>query len=183
MATETETSVATETWAAILVVPRDSGVCGANLGFNPQGCGCVAGEKASCWTGAPNKRNVGKCKDGTQECLASGEFPEWGPCEGEVHDCGDPPPPEPEGCPCIPGQIIGCDEDCKAGVICAPSSTKVCQPDGVFGPCRESFLPTADTNLSGCINLFHGCFPDNPEGTFVGDCSKSYKCGHAPNAM
>jgi hypothetical protein len=68
------------------------------------------------------------------------------------------------------------------GIICRPFSTKVCQPDGTFAPCREALLPTADTNLFGCMNLFNGCFPENPEGLYIGDCSTAFTCGGPPAA-
>ena len=161
--------------------PSDSTVCEADLPFKPPGCPCMPGSSAACWTGPMDARNMGDCKDGVQQCIVAGEFSTWGPCEGAVLDCGMPPPdPPPDECPCVPGTVIGCDEDCEALVICAPFSTKECQPDGKFGPCRESLLPTADTNLFGCVNLFHGCFAENPDGIFSGDCSQSYTCGHPP---
>jgi hypothetical protein len=34
-------------------------------------------------------RGVGACRDGTQTCQQDGEFLQWGPCEGQVLDCGD----------------------------------------------------------------------------------------------
>jgi hypothetical protein len=162
-------------------VPRGSALCGVDLPIKPPGCPCTPGETAACWTGPNNERNVGDCRDGLQQCETSGEFSQWGACEGQVLDCGSPPPPPADDCPCVPGQVIGCDEDCSALVFCAPSSTKLCQPDGKFGPCREALLPTADTNLLGCINVFHGCLPENPDGVYSGDCSKAFSCGHVPD--
>lgn len=163
-------------------VPSDSRICGTDLPFKPKGCPCQAGTTSACWTGPSNKRNVGACKDGVQKCESDGEFSLWGECKGEVVDCGDPPPADPpkEECKCIPGQVIGCDEDCAALVFCAPFSSKVCQPDGTFGPCRESLLPNLESNL--CLNVFHGCFAENPDGLFIGDCNKPFTCGHPPGA-
>jgi hypothetical protein len=81
----------------------------------------------------------------------------------------------------VPGAVIGCDEDCEAVVICAPFSTKECQPDGTFGPCRESLTPTTGSaGVGGCMNWYHGCLPGNPEGTYMGDCSSKFTCGKAP---
>lgn len=168
--------------AIVIEVPSNASVCGANLPFKPPGCACDVGQTAACWTGPAAQRNLNKCRDGVQKCLANEEFGAWGPCEGEVLDCGQPPPPPPDECKCIPGKIVGCDEDCTAVVFCAPFSTKVCQPDGKFGPCRESLLPTGeDTNA--CINVFNGCLPGNLEGVYVGDCGKVFTCGHPPDAM
>lgn len=169
-------------------VPADSMVCGIDLPFQPPGCPCARDmPEKPCWTGPLDQRNTGDCKDGVQTCSDETEFATWGPCQGEVMDCGvqvPPDPPEPQDeCPCVPGTAIGCDEDCEAFVICKPFSSKVCQPDGRFGPCRESLLATPDSQLLGigCVNLFHGCFPQNPEGMYTGDCSKAFTCGHAPN--
>jgi hypothetical protein len=54
-----------------------------------QGCPCPsAGVSVACWTGPPANRGVGQCKDGTQTCVATAEFGQWGPCVGEVLDCG-----------------------------------------------------------------------------------------------
>ena len=54
-----------------------------------QGCPCSpAGATARCWTGPATSRGVGACRDGTTTCTARGEFSTWGPCLGEVLDCG-----------------------------------------------------------------------------------------------
>jgi hypothetical protein len=165
-------------------VPEDSKVCDVDLPFKPPGCPCDIGDTTACWTGPADQRGMGQCKDGVQTCVGGQEFATWGACEGQVLDCGEPPPDPPEEeCLCVPGAIVGCDEDCEALVFCAPSSTKVCQPDGTFGPCREALLPTPDTNLLGCINVFHGCFAENDQGVYVGDCSKAFTCGHPPSSQ
>ena len=46
------------------------------------------GATQACWTGPASSRHVGNCKDGTQTCLKQGEFGEWGPCMGQVLNCG-----------------------------------------------------------------------------------------------
>jgi hypothetical protein len=165
----------------VIEVPADASVCGVHLPFKPAGCACNVGEKLACWTGPADRRLVGKCRDGVQTCLATQEFGAWGACEGEVLDCGEPPPPPNEECGCKPGKIVGCDEDCTAFVFCAPFSTKVCQPDGKFGPCRESLLPTGEDS-NACLNVFHGCLPGSLDGVYVGDCGKVFTCGHPPSA-
>jgi hypothetical protein len=163
----------------VIEVPTDAAICNTALPFKPPGCACKLGETSSCWTGAAGDRNRGDCKDGTQACMGSGEFATWGACEGQVTDCGEPPPP-PEFCPCVPGATIGCDEDCSALVFCMPFSTKVCQPDGTWGPCREALLPQVDTSASGCLNVFFGCFGENVDGVYTGFCDDKFQCGHAP---
>jgi len=164
-----------------ITVGADSLACSANLAFHPKGCLCNAGSSAKCWTGAPNRRNVGGCHDGVQECQNQGEFAEWGACEGEVRDCADPPVDAgvPGECGCKPGAKILCSEDCAQLIICSLTGTKTCGPDGKWGPCREEFLAGLE-NVSLCKNLYYGCIPGQEDGLYVGDCDNSFSCGHVP---
>jgi len=167
-----------------VTIPSNSPLCGntGDLPYQVAGCPCELGETQACWTGPGVNRYLRDCKDGTQTCQPAGEFGTWGPCEGQVLDCGEPPP-DPEVCQCIPGTVIGCDEDCEAFVLCMPFASKECQPDGTWGPCRETLLPNEDSKALGidCFNLFHGCFAENPDGNYTGDCSNAFTCGHPPN--
>jgi hypothetical protein len=106
-------------------------------------------------------------------------------------DAGTPPPPPPpdEDCACVPGSIIQCSEDCSVGIICSLTATKTCLPDGSWTPCREDLGVELDLPGIQCRNMLHGCFdilqqPDAPRSSdgeiYVGDCSKQFKCGHAP---
>jgi hypothetical protein len=148
----------------------DAGSCAANPGA---GCPCSPpGQTAACWTGPPDKRNVGMCHDGTQQCASHGEFSTWGPCQGEELNCGGTggtgsedaggvgtggggnedsggPPTgggggEDAGCACVPGATIWCDEDCNLNVYCSLSAQKTCLPDGTWGPCMETNLTNPD---------------------------------------
>jgi hypothetical protein len=167
--------------AGLPSIPADSLVCGAELPFKPPGCSCTVGATSPCWTGPADQRSQRSCKDGTQTCVAEGEFGRWSDCEGEVKDCPPPDPPPPV-CGCIPGAVVSCDEDCSQGIFCMPFSTKECLPDGTFGPCRESLVPTGNVLLVGCSNVFKGCF-GNEEGQWTGDCSKAFTCGKAPGQL
>lgn len=119
--------------------------CDAKLPYKTPGCPCKPGEKAACWTGPREKRNIGACHDGEQVCNDDVEFPLWGPCAGEVLECGDlPDAGQPEECGCVPGASALCDEDCEAGIFCLPFSTRECLPSGKWGPCRERATPTND---------------------------------------
>jgi len=51
-------------------------------GWIDEDCGCEAGTSRGCYLGPPGTRSIGACIDGMQECIAHGEFPSWGPCEG-----------------------------------------------------------------------------------------------------
>jgi hypothetical protein len=98
-------------------------------------------------------------------------------------------PPADEDCTCIPGTIIQCSEDCSVGIICSLTATKTCLPDGTWSTCSESGA-TVDAPGFQCRNMLHGCLPPADDGSaldntgagelFVGDCSKQFKCGHAP---
>lgn len=172
------------------MLPPDDG-CGEGKTFKREGCPCREGETAACWTGPAAERNVGKCHDGLQICTGNSEFAQWGPCNGEELSCGmdggvpPPPPPPEEGCPCNPGAVIQCSEDCSVGIICSLTATKTCLPDGKWTPCRED--PGATLDLPGiqCRNMLHGCLlSDSDEGElYIGDCSKQFKCGRAPTAL
>lgn len=73
-----------------------SSTSGAGGGCDGEGCACTTvGATQACWTGPPQDRNQGACKDGTQTCVQAGEFGKWGPCTGEVLDCN----------PCMDGQL------------------------------------------------------------------------------
>ncbi len=179
-----------------------AGGCAANLPFKQASCPCNTGDTAACWTGPAADRNMGKCHDGLQICSAagSGEFASatWGPCMGEELSCGTdagaPPPTDagvptpPEDCSCIPGAIIQCSEDCSVGIVCSLTATKTCLPDHTWSVCREETGATLDLPGVQCRNMLHGCFdvltgdaPAQGQGEiYVGDCSKQFACGHAP---
>ena len=160
-----------------------------NSPFKVEGCACTMGETSACWTGSPADRNMGKCHDGLQVCEGTTEFASWSECKGEELSCGvDAGVPETEEeCQCIPGAVIQCSEDCSVGIICSLTATKTCLPDGTWSTCREDLGVTVDLPGFQCRNMLHGCLsalsPDDPQylgEIFVGDCSKQFKCGHAP---
>jgi hypothetical protein len=160
-----------------------------NSPFKVEGCACTAGQTSACWTGFPADRNQGKCHDGLQVCEGTTEFASWGPCMGEVTECGaDAGVPETnEECGCIPGAVIQCSEDCSVGIICSLTATKTCLPDGSWSTCKEDLGVQLDAPGFQCRNMLHGCLqepqPDGRPGAgeiFVGDCSTQFKCGSAP---
>ena len=175
--------------------------CAVNASFKKEGCPCRAGETAACWTGPAADRNIGQCHDGLQICTANTEFASWGPCMGEELSCGSdagiplpdsgvPPPPD-EDCSCIPGAVIQCSEDCSVGIICSLTATKTCLPDRTWSVCREDAGATLDLPGVQCRNMLHGCFDllaedGSSQGqgeVYVGDCSKQFECGHAPQFL
>lgn len=117
------------------------------------GCPCDEPEAVrDCWTGPPHARHVGQCHDGTQRCVAEGqEFATWSACEGQQLDCGQP---DEQECGCVPGVVIGCDEDCSAAIFCSPTGRKTCLPDGTWGPCRETNPNAISVDASRIIAEF-----------------------------
>ena len=49
-----------------------------------EGCLCQQGSVQPCFRGPPGKRNQGACQDGTQTCVGTGEFAQWGDCVGGI---------------------------------------------------------------------------------------------------
>ena len=118
-------------------------LCDVGQPVKGPGCPCVPGEEFACWTGPIERRNRGGCQDGKQVCIDDEEFPQWGPCTGEVQACGElPDGGQLDECPCVPGAVALCDEDCSTNILCIPWSTKTCLPDGTWGLCREQPMPT-----------------------------------------
>jgi hypothetical protein len=109
---------------------------------------------------------------------------------GEQQVCGQDAgvPPVDDDCTCVPGAVIQCSEDCSVGIICSLTATKTCLPDGSWSTCHEDLGVPLDAPGFQCRNMLHGCVDAlAPDGSgsgqgelFVGDCSKQFKCGHAP---
>jgi hypothetical protein len=142
------------------------------------------------------------CHDGTAQCMATGEISQWGPCLGEQLNCGGGPDAggggtqdaggpdtgggtedatEPGGCgqticACVPGAVIGCDEDCTGNVYCSSSAQKTCLPDGTWGVCHEVTTPPPTT----CKSIGFGCSQSascgRGTGVYFGDCSSVFAC-------
>ena len=132
------------------------------------GCPCShVNQSMACWTGDPSKRNVGSCRDGQQQCTQHGEVAAWGPCLGEVLDCGDGGGTVAK---CAPGQCgnvsdghggtLDCGQ-CVAPQTCGANNTCSCVP-------------------ATCANLGKNCgsLPDGCGGTLdCGTCSGNDVCG------
>jgi hypothetical protein len=137
-------------------------VCEAQLidedcdGTPNDGCTCIPGTNAPCYTGPLGTGNVGLCMTGTHSCLPDGSG--YGACLGEIT-------PQPEVCEA--GQKDeNCDGTANEGCICGPNSTavcytgpagtqgvgicaagtKTCAGDGLsYGACMGETVPAAET--------------------------------------
>ena len=135
-------------------------------------CTCTAGSTQPCYSGPPGTEGTAPCRMGAQECIDVGEFPRWGPCEGEGV-------PELEVCD-------GADNDCDAEIderwsvgsnrcgFCDP--TELCDlldndcdgfvDEGLRNACgdclpapEESVCDGADDDCDGLVDetLVNGC--------------------------
>ncbi|MCX7944061.1 MAG: MopE-related protein [Deltaproteobacteria bacterium] len=119
--------------------------------------GCKHGSFESCYSGPPNTKNVGICREGKRYCIEG----EWGSCKGEVLPksaelCGNNADDNcngdiDEGCPCSIGSIRECyggAPETKNVGICR-SGFQRCIDDGsgkgVWGECEGQVLPSKDS--------------------------------------
>ncbi|MBO7126012.1 hypothetical protein J6W78_00525 [bacterium] len=81
-------------------------------GIVDEGCFCEVGQTQSCFTGEPNKRNIGICQDGMQTCEVGpdGKTGTWGDCVGAIG-------PKRDICDNADNDCNGCIDD---NLCCAP---------------------------------------------------------------
>lgn len=121
---------------------------------NEEGCACIPGSMAPCYTGPMNTQNVGPCKPGIQVCNMDGSA--FGPCIGEVvpavEMCATPEDDDCDGqineagpdCVCIPNTMTTCysGPTGTAGVGICKAGMKACNAQGTaYGPCIGEVLP------------------------------------------
>jgi hypothetical protein len=138
-----------------------------------EGCACVPGSQAECYSGPDGTKNIGHCKAGQKTCKDDGSG--YGDCTGEVlpapetcatpfdDDCNGQTNESGPGCVCTPGMMAPCyggpmgTQDvgiCKGGM-------QMCKDDGTgFGDCVGQVLPATETcdaagideNCNGQVN-------------------------------
>jgi hypothetical protein len=131
-----------------------------------ESCGCAPGSVQACFANVPGKRHVGACQDGQQTCQGSGEFTQWGPCEGGIQ-------PKAETCDSLDNDCNGCVDDaedcCNVDLEC-PASMPEGSPFTAYiingtdfyegpvstwtwtvtgGPCDQLLAPKVSFQLNG----------------------------------
>lgn len=121
-----------------------------------ENCPCIKGTVELCYSGTPETRNVGACKDGTQTCTDTNQ---WGPCTGDVL-------PMLETCNAIDDDCNGLVDDNLGETVCGVGACQVtvpnCNPNGPPPECVPK-EPTVEL----CNGLDDDCDgtadEDNPE--------------------
>ena len=113
----------------------DDGVDNDCDGEVEERCSCDPGAVRPCFRGPPGRRGTGVCVDGSQTCIAMGEFGEWGACEGGIGVSA-------EVCDGADNDCNGCPDDdlCCTGPLRCPEEGDERVPPG---------RPLADYDLRG----------------------------------
>jgi hypothetical protein len=88
-------------------------------------CDCEPGAVQPCFRGPPGHRGVGACQDGMQRCIATGEFGNWGACEGGIAPMAEACDGLDNDCNGCTDEVVGCIPD---GSCPGPGDPRV--PDG-----------------------------------------------------
>ncbi len=97
-------------------------VCGNGVDDDCNGsvdelCSCDPGSVQSCFSGAPGRRHVGVCTDGTQTCMSDGT---WGTCAGGIV------PHQEATCNGADNLCNGCSHDAQCPITCpSPSDERL----------------------------------------------------------
>jgi hypothetical protein len=112
-------------------------------GMVDEECDCTPGSSRSCFDGPAEARNRGTCRDGTQSCVGSGEFAQWGLCRGQV-------PPRTETCDGTDDDCDGMtDEGCPGGCAPVELGRETACGDGLDNEC-DGLVDCADPDCASC---------------------------------
>jgi hypothetical protein len=110
------------------------------------GCPCGNGETQSCFRAEVGRRNLGRCRDGVQQCQSSAEFGDWGAAR-----CDASTEPRSESCS---GEASGVDDDCDGaideGCPCDGPLTRSCAEQGLAPPCEPGQQTCREGRWSAC---------------------------------
>lgn len=166
-----------------------------------EGCGpCQQGDTRSCYTGPPNTRNIGICRDGVQSCQNG----QWGLCQGEVKPTTETCDNQDNDCNGQIDDAANCQKACQngqtrpcyngpantQGVGICKAGVEVCANNQWSGTCQGAVVPSAeqcddklDNNCNGQVDENCGvCRTGDQEVCFSANsgCSKqpdgSYRC-------
>jgi hypothetical protein len=139
----------------------DDGMDNNGDGRVDEGCGCDIGSALPCYSGPPETRSTGTCRDGVMTCIASGNGSMWDGCEGELL-------PGPEMCD-------GLDNDCNGSVDDGPRDSAAYEDD-----CGDG----EDNDCDGAVDCMDAdcppCCEPSPEDCVNGlddDCDGLVDCG------
>ena len=149
--------VATPVWSRM---PTRSTRCSRSAAIRTpaigQGCACTpGGAPRACFSADPSQRNVGVCKDGTQDCPGTGEFSTYAACTGEVlpgaENCTNGLDDNCDGKIDCADPTCATDPACNAG--CTDGQTRACYdgPSGTLdvGTCKAGTQTCANGDVAG----------------------------------
>lgn len=147
------------------------------------GCACTEGPTRACYTGPPETRHVGACRDGMQSCVMGGEFSSYGACTGSVT-------PVAENC------TNGVDDNCDGKIDCLDptcATDAACRmgcTNGATRPCYDGPQGTegVGTCHGGTQTCMNNMWPNNCPGEVVPtaeNCSDAldHNCNHLPGCL